>query len=302
MSVLVVGTVAFDTIETSSGRAEKTLGGSAMYASAAASFFAPSQLVGVVGDDFEASHLRFFERLGVDLQGLERRPGKTFHWAGRYSDDFSSRETLATDLNVFADYSPKLPNALRDAEMLMLANIHPQQQMEALSQARMPRLIALDTMNLWIDTCRGGLLRALKQIDLLILNDEEARQLAQTPHLMKAGEALLKMGPRRVVVKKGEHGVLSFSEEGLFGFPAYPVADVVDPTGAGDCFAGAMLGSLAGERTLDESAYRRAMVNGAVLGSFVVEGLGPERLRSLTREEIAARRKELLQFAAAPNF
>ena len=301
MSVLVVGTVAFDTIETPSG-SDKTLGGSAMYASAAASFFAPAQLIGVVGDDFEAQHLRFFERLGVCLQGLERRPGKTFHWAGRYSADFSNRETLATDLNVLADYSPKLPDKLRDAEILMLANIHPQQQIEALSQARMPRLVALDTMNLWINTCRDDLQRALKQVDLLILNDEEARQLAQTPQLVKAGEALLKMGPRRVVVKKGEHGVLCFSEEGSFGFPAYPVADVVDPTGAGDCFAGAMLGCLASERALDESAYRRAMVYGAVLGSFVVEGLGPEKLRSLTRKEIETRRKELLQFAAAPNF
>ena len=236
MSVLVVGTVAFDTIETSAGRAEKTLGGSAMYASAAASFFAPAQLVGVVGDDFEEQHLRFFKDRGVDLQGLERLPGKTFHWAGRYSDDFSSRETLATNLNVLANFSPKLPDSLRDAPIALLANIHPLQQMEALAQTRKPRLAALDTMNLWIDTCRGDLLRALKQVDMLFLNDEEARQLAETPHLLKAGEALLKMGPRRVIVKKGEHGVIGFSKEGRFGFPAYPVENVIDPTGAGDCF------------------------------------------------------------------
>ena len=302
MSVLVVGTVAFDTIETSRGAHARQLGGSAMYASMSAALFGPAQLSAVIGDDFDEAHVRTMERRGVDLRGLERLPGKTFYWAGRYTDDFSARETLATELNVFADYTPNLPPELRNPEILLLGNIHPELQAAALEQADGARLVAADTMDLWIESAREPLLRLLRRVDMLILNDEEARLLSGTPHLVKAGRELLKLGPRRVVVKKGEHGVLSFTEEGGFAFPAYPVEDVIDPTGAGDCFAGALLGSLAsGGGAADEGAFRRAAVYGTTVASFAVEGYGPEALRGLTRERVEKRRADLLQYVRTPD-
>ena len=289
MSILVVGSVAYDTVETPFGRAEKVLGGSASFFSVAASFFAPVNLVAVVGDDFSEKAMSAFQGRPVDLEGLERTAGKTFHWQGKYSYDLNSRETVCTDLNVFEFFKPRIPDRYRRSEHVFLGNIDPVLQRQVLDQVERPRLVACDTMNFWISGKPEELRRTLTGVDILLINDAEARQLSGEWNIVKAARAIRAMGPHTLVIKKGEHGVLMFSEEGSFAAPAYPLEEVFDPTGAGDTFAGGFLGYLAGSPTLDEAALRRAVIMGSTLASFCVEAFSLDRLLTLSRPEIDAR-------------
>lgn len=298
MSILVVGSVAFDTIETPFGVAERVLGGSASYFAVAASFFVPVRVVGVVGSDFGERHLAVFRERGIDIEGLERTEGETFHWAGRYSYDLNSRETVCTDLNVFEFFKPKIPARYRSSEHVFLGNIDPVLQRDVLAQVERPRLVACDTMNFWIEGKPQELRKTLERVDVLLVNDAEARQLSGEWNVVKAARAIRSMGPRTLIVKKGEHGVLMFSEEGSFAAPAYPLEEVFDPTGAGDTFAGGFLGYLAGvaaeapagrEGTSFDETLRRAVIMGSTLASFSVEAFGLDRLLTLTGGEIAAR-------------
>jgi sugar/nucleoside kinase (ribokinase family) len=289
MSILVVGSVAYDTVETPFGRAEKVLGGSASFFSVAASFFAPVNLVAVVGDDFGARALSAFEGRPIDLEGLERIPGKTFHWQGKYSYDLNARETVCTELNVFEFFKPRIPDRYRRSEHVFLGNIDPVLQREVLDQVERPRLVVCDTMNFWITGKPEDLRRTLAAVDILLVNDAEARQLSGEWNVVKAARAIRAMGPRTLVIKKGEHGVLMFSDEGSFAAPAYPLEEVFDPTGAGDTFAGGFVGYLAGSPRADEAALRRAIIMGSTLASFCVEAFSLDRLVTLTRPEIDAR-------------
>ena len=289
MSILVVGSVAYDTVETPFGRAEKVLGGSASFFSVAASFFAPVNLVAVVGDDFSEKAMSAFQGRPVDLEGLERTAGKTFHWQGKYSYDLNSRETVCTDLNVFEFFKPRIPDGYRRSEHVFLGNIDPVLQRQVLDQVERPRLVACDTMNFWISGKPEELKRTLAAVDILLINDAEARQLSGEWNIVKAARAIRAMGPHTLVIKKGEHGVLMFSEDGSFAAPAYPLEEVFDPTGAGDTFAGGFLGYLAGSPTLDEAALRRAVIMGSTLASFCVEAFSLDRLLTLSRPEIDAR-------------
>lgn len=289
MSLLVVGSLGLDTLETPFGRAENVLGGSAAYFALAASLYAPVQLVAVVGDDFPAEHVALLERKRIDLAGLERVAGPTFRWGGRYQYDLNARDTLFTELGVFADFHPRLPADYRRAEHVFLANIHPALQLEVLGQVEQPRLVALDSMNLWISTARDSLTMALARVDMVTLNDSEAREYAGTHNLFVAARRLLELGPRAVVVKKGEHGALLIWPEGVFFAPAYPLEDVVDPTGAGDAFAGGFVGSLARQGDFSVAAIKQAMIHGSVVASFTVEEFGPGRLARVSPEEILER-------------
>jgi sugar/nucleoside kinase (ribokinase family) len=289
VSILVVGSVAYDTVETPFGRAEKVLGGSASFFAVAASFFTPVSLVAVVGDDFSPRALAAFEGRTIDLEGLERTPGKTFHWQGKYSYDLNARETICTDLNVFEFFKPRIPDRYRRSEHVFLGNIDPLLQRQVLDQVERPRLVACDTMNFWISGKPDELRRTLSAVDILLINDAEARQLSGEWNVVKAARAIRAMGPRTLVIKKGEHGVLMFSEEGSFAAPAYPLEEVFDPTGAGDTFAGGFLGYLAGSPTIDEAALRRAVIMGSTLASFCVEAFSLDRLLTLSRPEIDAR-------------
>lgn len=291
-SILVVGSVAYDTVETPFGRAERVLGGSASFFSVAASFFVPVRLVAVVGTDFAQKDLDTLAAHRVDLEGLERAEGKTFHWAGRYSYDLNARETLATDLNVFEAFRPRIPQAYRSSSHVFLGNIHPALQREVLDQVDGPRLVACDTMNFWIERTPEELKETLRRVDVLLINDAEARQLSGEWNIVKAARAIRAMGPRVLVMKKGEHGVVMFGEHGAFSAPAYPLEEVFDPTGAGDTFAGGFLGYLAsvqGDGHPGEEALRRAVVMGSTLASFCVEAFSLDRLLTLTRAEIDER-------------
>jgi sugar/nucleoside kinase (ribokinase family) len=289
MSILVVGSVAYDTVETPFGRAEKVLGGSASFFSVAASFFAPVNLVAVVGDDFSDQAMSAFAGRPVDLEGLERTAGKTFHWQGKYSYDLNSRETVCTDLNVFEFFKPRIPDRYRRSEHVFLGNIDPVLQRQVLDQVERPQLVACDTMNFWISGKPEELRRTLAAVDILLINDAEARQLSGEWNIVKAARAIRALGPRTLVIKKGEHGVLMFSEEGSFAAPAYPLEEVFDPTGAGDTFAGGFVGYLAGSPHVDEAALRRAVIMGSTLASFCVEAFSLDRLLGLTRPEIDSR-------------
>jgi sugar/nucleoside kinase (ribokinase family) len=289
LAILVVGSVAYDTVETPFGRAEKVLGGSASFFSVAASFFTPVNLVAVVGDDFGEAALSAFQGRPIDLEGLERAKGQTFHWAGKYSFDLNARETVSTDLNVFEFFQPRIPDRYRQSEHVFLGNIDPVLQRDVLDQVDRPRLVACDTMNFWISRKPEELRRTLAAVDVLLINDAEARQLSGEWNVVKAARAIRAMGPKTLVIKKGEHGVLMFSEEGSFAAPAYPLEEVFDPTGAGDTFAGGFVGYLAGCPQVDEAALRRAVVMGSTLASFCVEAFSLDRLRTLTRPEIDKR-------------
>ncbi len=289
MSILVVGSVAYDTVETPFGRAERVLGGSASFFAVAASFFTPVSLVAVVGRDFGEEQLRAFAGRPIDLEGLERMEGKTFHWQGRYSLDLNSRDTICTDLNVFEFFKPKIPARYRSSEVVFLGNIDPELQREVLDQVAAPRLVACDTMNFWIKGRAEELRRTLARTQVLLVNDAEARELSGEWNLVKAARAIRALGPRTIVVKKGEHGVLMFHEEECFAAPAYPLETVFDPTGAGDTFAGGFLGCLAGCAQVDEGSLRRAVIMGSTLASFCVEAFSLDRLLRLTRSEIDAR-------------
>jgi sugar/nucleoside kinase (ribokinase family) len=297
MSLLAVGSVALDSLETPFGRRDEVLGGSAAYFSTCASFFLAPRLVAVVGEDFPEEHVSFLRGRGVDLGGLERRPGKTFRWKGRYEFDLNTAHTLDTQLNVFADFRPGLPEAFRDSEYVFLGNIDPGLQRAVLDQVRAPRFVAADTMNYWIETRRQDLEKTLRRIDLLFVNDAEARELADEVNVIKAARKILSLGPRAVVVKRGEHGSLFFSGEEVFAASAYPLQSVFDPTGAGDSFAGGFMGYLARSRREDRGTLRRAIVLGSVLASFTVEQFSLDRLRTLTPDEIRARFAEAKQLA-----
>jgi sugar/nucleoside kinase (ribokinase family) len=289
MSILVVGSVAYDTVETPAGRRERVLGGSASFFSVAASYFAPVNLVGVVGHDFGEAQLAAFRGRAIDLAGLERMDGKTFHWQGRYSQDLNSRDTICTDLNVFEFFEPKIPAAYRGSSHVFLGNIDPLLQRRVLEQVERPRVVACDTMNFWIKGKPEELRTTLGRVQVLLINDQEARELSGEWNLVRAARAIRALGPRTLVVKKGEHGVLMFTEAGSFAAPALPLESVVDPTGAGDTFAGGFLGYLASAPALDERALRQAVVMGSTLASFCVEAFSLDRLLTLTRAEIDGR-------------
>jgi sugar/nucleoside kinase (ribokinase family) len=289
MSILVVGSVAYDTVETPFGRAERVLGGSASFFAVAASFFVPVNLVAVVGDDFGERELSAFRGRPIDLQGLERMKGDTFHWQGKYSFDLNSRETVCTDLNVFEFFKPKIPAAYRSSEFVFLGNIDPLLQREVLEQVERPKLVACDTMNFWISGKLDELRETLRRVDVLLINDAEARELSGEWNIVKAARAIRAMGPRTLILKKGEHGVLMFSEDGSFAAPAYPLEAVFDPTGAGDTFGGGFLGYLASSSAGGDEALRRAVVMGSTLASFCVEAFSLDRLLRLTRSEIDER-------------
>ena len=298
MSLVVVGSVALDSLETPFGRREEVLGGSASYFSVAASFFGPVSVVGVVGEDFPEAHLAFLSSRGVDLLGLVRRPGRTFRWKGRYEADLNVAHTLETQLNVFAQFAPELPPSYRDCEHVFLGNIDPDLQRAVLDQVKRPRFVGCDTMNYWITAKRESLLRTLERVDLLFVNDAEVRQLSGEHNVVKAADAVLRMGPRALVVKRGEHGALLFSGGEVFAAAAVPLSAVFDPTGAGDTFAGGFMGYLAAAPRSDPSVLRRAIVLGSVLASFAVEAFSLDRLRTLTPKEIRTRYAQARRLAA----
>jgi sugar/nucleoside kinase (ribokinase family) len=289
--LLIVGSIAFDDLDMASGEYRDVIGGSATYASLAAGLLAPSavRVVGVVGDDFPASTLRDLEARGIDTAGVTRSPGKTFRWHGRYSSDLASRTTLDTQLNVFADFSPRIPKSYCESPVLFLGNIHPALQVDVVDQVPNTVLVAADTMNFWIEREPVQLGRMLKRIGLLIVNDEEARQLAGVHNLVKAAADIRKRGPKALVIKRGEFGALLFDDAGTFFVPAYPLEEVMDPTGAGDSFAGGLMGYLAATGSVSPHALRKAMFFAASLGSFCVEGIGPERLLQIGRADLGAR-------------
>ncbi len=289
MPVLVVGSVALDSVETPFGKAEAVLGGSANYFSASASHQTPVQLVGVVGDDYPVEKLEPLKARGVDFAGLERASGESFRWRGRYRHDLNAAETLETRLGVFSNFRPKLPPQFVDAEYVFLANIDPRLQLDVLRQVRQPRLVACDTMNFWIESRRGDLLELLKRVDLITLNDGEARQLTEQANLVQAARWILARGPRTVLIKKGEHGAFMFTKETIFFAPAYPLESVFDPTGAGDSFAGGLMGWIARTGDLSDANLRRAVIVGSAMGSFVVEGFSINRLLEITRADIDRR-------------
>jgi cytidine kinase len=291
MSLLIVGSIALDTVKTPVEEHADLLGGSASYAAAGASFFSPVRLVGVVGEDFPESEFEFWKSRKIDSAGVQRAKGKTFRWSGEYSWDLNTRETRSVALNVFEQFKPSLPETYRETDFVLLANIAPSLQSHVLDQMERPRFIVADTMDLWIETTRKDLDALLSRVDLLILNESEARQITKETSLIKAGRAIQKMGPHYVAIKKGEHGALLFGEENeFFSCGAYPLEDIHDPTGAGDTFAGGMAGYLAGTvKKVHFNDLRKAMIYGSVLASFCVEAFSLERLRKLSMDEISER-------------
>ncbi len=295
MSLLTVGSVAFDTIETPFGIAERIVGGSCTYISYAASYFTNNiQVSAVIGSDFPETELAFMRSRGIDLTGLDVKQGeKSFFWHGRYHTNMNSRDTLVTELNVLADFQPVLPESYKNAQFLMLGNLTPDIQMSVIKQmAKRPKFIALDTMNFWMDIALKPLLKVLKKIDLLIINEEEARQLSGIHSIKKAANKILTLGPKYLIIKKGEHGAMLFFKDAVFFVPGLPLEEVFDPTGAGDTFAGGFMGYLAAAKNVSFDSMKRAIVYGSALASFCVEKFGPEGIKNLTREQIDARAQE----------
>ncbi|HUQ99273.1 MAG TPA: PfkB family carbohydrate kinase [Gemmatimonadaceae bacterium] len=293
MSVLVVGSVALDSVETPFGKADDVLGGSATFFSASASHLTKVSVVGVVGSDYPMDKLDALKKRGVDFSGLERADGSSFRWRGRYRHDLNSAETLETHLGVFSHFSPKIPEKLKSSPYLFLANIDPRLQLDVLQQVKKPKLVACDTMNFWIQSRRPDILELLSHVDLVTLNDAEARQLTEKANLVQAAQWIMSRGPRHVIIKKGEHGAFMFTEKSIFFAPAFPLESVFDPTGAGDSFAGGFIGYLAATGDLSEANMRRAVIYGSVMGSFAVEKFSIERLMTLTRAEIDQRVKDM---------
>ncbi len=287
--LLVVGSVAIDSVETPFGREEEALGGSALYFSSAASLFTPLSLVAVVGADFPRAAVGFLEARGVDLSGLAAMPGRTFRWKGRYGFDLNEAHTLETHLNVFEGFDPVLSAAQREARFVFLANIDPDLQIRVLDQVERPALTAADTMNFWIEGKRKALLKVVERVDLLVLNEAEARMLAEEPNLVRAAQKILSLGPKGVVIKRGEYGVIYFSDHHVFSAPAFPMEEVFDPTGAGDSFAGGMMGALAASGDTSPEAMRRAIVFGSAVASYNVEDFSFRRLARLRYEEVVER-------------
>ena len=296
MSLLVVGSVAYDALESPYGKVERTLGGAATYFAVSASFFTHVNLVAVVGEDFGPADEAILRQRSIDIEGLERAAGKCFFWAGRYSENLNERVTLATDLNVFADFQPRLPERYRNSKYVFLANIAPDLQRDVLHQVRgTPRLVAMDTMNYWIERTNAELRETLKYVDVLMINDAETRQLSNEHNLLRAARKIFKMGPSTLIVKRGEYGAMLVDKAGVFCVPAFPLEEPHDPTGAGDSFAGGFMGYLASVGGRSDAFLRRAMVYGSVLGSFAVERFGLERLLALKKSEIHARARHFLK-------
>ncbi|MEJ5053986.1 PfkB family carbohydrate kinase [Sphingobacterium sp. MYb382] len=300
MSLVIVGTVAFDAIETPFGKTDKIVGGAATYAGLAASYLYDNvKLVSVVGEDFGDDNLAILSNKGVDVEGIEVvEGGKSFFWAGKYHNDMNSRDTLATELNVLADFDPKVPASYQDCEYLLLGNLTPQVQMTTLDRlTNKPKLVVLDTMNFWMDVALEDLKAVLKRVDVLTINDAEARQLSGEYSLVKAAQVILEMGPKYLIIKKGEHGALLFGEGQIFSAPALPLADVFDPTGAGDSFAGGFIGYLAKVKTINFTNMKNAIIYGSALASYCVEKFGTEQLQNLTDEEIKGRIQRFITLA-----
>jgi sugar/nucleoside kinase (ribokinase family) len=298
MSILCVGSVALDSVETPFGKAERVLGGSAVFFSAAATFFSPVRMVGVVGDDYPLAALTFLEERGADLSGIETRPGESFFWAGRYHYDLNTRDTLETRLGVFADFRPRIPESFRDSRYVFLGNIAPQLQHDVLDHVDRPEVVACDTMNYWIEGSRKELVSLLERVDVLLVNDEEARQLADEPNLLKASRWIRERGPAFIVVKKGEHGAMLFADGWVFFTPGYPLETVFDPTGAGDSFAGGFMGHVARSGSMAPEELRRAMVFGSVMGSYAVEDFSVDRFRRLDPAHVTERVREFREMTA----
>jgi sugar/nucleoside kinase (ribokinase family) len=293
MSVLIVGSTALDSIKTSSAHNPRLLGGSASYAAVAASFFAPVRLVGVVGDDFPKAYLRLYRKHGIDLEGLQIAAGKTFHWSGEYEVNMNNRRTLATELGVFESFTPRLPVSYQNSAFVLLANIAPGLQHHVLDQMRRPKLVVADTMDLWLNIALPELLKLLRRVDGFVLNESEARQLTQEDNLLRAAKKIHRLGPKFVIIKKGEHGAILSTRRGLFLAPAFPLAKVVDPTGAGDSFVGGMMGYLASAKGPIEGNLRRAMIYGSIVASYCCEGFGVTAAHRATRAGIEKRRRTL---------
>ena len=300
-SLLIVGSVAYDNVETPGGRVENALGGSALFGAAAASLFAPVHLVGIVGTDFDRAGIAFLEERGVDLAGLETAEGKTFRWTGVYEEDMNNRRTLATELNVFADFAPRIPDGYRGDKVVFLGNIAPRLQLHVLDQMAGPDWVALDTMDMWIRDAADDLARVLQRVHMVVVNDSEARALTGKTNLTVAARSILDMGPRAVVVKKGEHGVLLAAEDEFCVLPALPLKTVVDPTGAGDSFAGGMLGYIAATGDFTFSGLRRALAYGTAAASLAVEDYSFNRLRNATREVLDERYRWLRSVSFLPD-
>jgi sugar/nucleoside kinase (ribokinase family) len=301
MSLVVIGTVAFDAIETPFGKTDKIVGGAATYASLAASYFyKKTKIVAVVGDDFHKEDIENFKNHGIDVEGIQIKAGeKSFFWAGKYHNDMNSRDTLATELNVLADFDPIIPESYQDCEYLMLGNLTPQIQQTVITRLKnRPKLIVMDTMNFWMDIAMDDLLATIKMVDVLTINDEEARQLSGEYSLVKAANKILTMGPKYLIIKKGEHGALLFHEDKIFSAPALPLADVFDPTGAGDTFAGGFIGYMAQVGTVNFNNMKNAIIYGSALASFCVEKFGIEKIKNLTQQEITARVQQFVNLSS----
>jgi sugar/nucleoside kinase (ribokinase family) len=293
MSILVVGSVAFDSIETPFGKVKNVLGGSAVYFSTSASFFTDVNLVAVVGEDFPQEHIDFLSSRNIDLQGLSRDRGETFQWEGKYGYDLNEAQTLATRLNVFEKFKPRIPDSYADVDCIFLANIDPDLQMEVLSQVNSPKIIASDTMNYWISSKPDSLRKVVGNVDILIINEAEVRQFSQEPNLVKAARKVLDMGVKTLIVKRGEYGVLMFTQTSIFAAPAYPLEEVFDPTGAGDTFAGGFMGYLANTGDTSDAGIRQAIIFGSVMASFTVEDFSLNRLKKLSYREIEERYRSI---------
>lgn len=292
MCLLIVGSVALDSIETPFGKVKEVLGGSATYSSVSASFFTDVRTIAVVGKDFPKEHLRFLESKGINTKGIEIKEGKTFRWQGRYDYDLNRAITIKTELNVFSDFNPVLPDEFKNTSLVFLGNIDPDLQQRILKQLNSTKLVACDTMNYWIENKKSSLKKLLKNIDIFIINDGEAREISGEANLLKASRAIIEMGPRLLIIKKGEHGCLLFSKTAIFSAPAYLLDEVYDPTGAGDTFAGGFMGYIAKSGRITESSLRQAMVYGSVMASFNVEDFSLNRLREITSHDINSRYKE----------
>jgi sugar/nucleoside kinase (ribokinase family) len=298
MSLLVVGSVALDSVETPFGKANEVLGGSATFFSASACNLTPVQVVGVVGDDYPMEKLEPLKKRGVDFTGVEHAPGRSFRWRGRYRHDLNAAETLETHLGVFSNFSPKIPAQFRRAPFVFLGNIDPRLQLDVLTQVDKPKLVACDTMNFWIESRRPDLLKLLERVDAITLNDGEARQLTDCYNLVRAARWIMKRGPKLVIIKKGEHGAFMFTGDTVFFAPAYPLEEVFDPTGAGDSFAGGFMGYLARSGDISEASLRRAVIYGSAMGSFAVEKFSIERLLEIDASQLAARVGEFRKIVA----
>ncbi|MCX6339985.1 MAG: PfkB family carbohydrate kinase [Candidatus Aureabacteria bacterium] len=294
MSILVVGSVALDTVETPFGKRERTLGGSATFFSFSASFFDRVNMVAVVGKDFPREHIELLKSRGIDTRGLRVLDGETFHWVGAYGYDMNTAITHSTCLNVFQNFKPEIPEEYKKSECVFLANIDPDLQMEVLGQIERPRLVACDTMNFWIDGKRDTLLKLLGMVDVAVLNEAEARQLTRQPNLVRAGRMIREWGPEWVVIKKGEHGALLFGDGHIFAAPAYPMENIIDPTGAGDTFAGGFMGHLSRAGNTEWNTMRQAVIYGSVMASFNVEDFSLDRMKTLTEKAIGERYREFM--------